>query len=74
MNNCLCLGMFLVIVWARRLDWTYGPEVLATVIPTVVMGAVGASGVTFKTWIALPVLALYPASLLLVWALKHAQK
>ena len=71
MNNCMCLGLFLAIIYFRGLDWTFGPEVLATVIPTLIMGCVAASSMTFKTWVAIPVLCLYPASIVLVWALKH---
>lgn len=71
MNNCLCLGLFLVVVYARGLEWNFSAEVLSTIIPTLIVGCVAYSGVTFKTWVAIPVLFLYPASLLLVWVLQH---
>lgn len=71
MNNCMCLGLFLFVVFLRDLEWTFSAEVLATIIPTAIVGTLGASGVTFKTWVALPVLLIYPASLLLVFLLER---
>jgi hypothetical protein len=70
MNNCLCLGLFLAVVYSRGLEWNFSAEVLSTIIPTLIVGIVAYSGTTFKTWVAFPVLALYPAALLLVWVLK----
>ena len=31
MNNTMCLGLFLLVVWYKGLKWTYTSEVLATV-------------------------------------------
>ena len=31
MNNTMCLGLFLLVVWYKGLEWTYTSEVLATV-------------------------------------------
>ena len=31
MNNTMCLGIFLLVVHAKHLEWTYTSEVLVTV-------------------------------------------
>ena len=31
MNNTMCLGLFLLVVWYKGLEWTYTSEVIATV-------------------------------------------
>jgi hypothetical protein len=69
MNNTLVLGLFLLVVYTQRLPWVYSSEVAAIVTATLIVGAVGVSRSTFRLWLAIPALLLYPASLLGVWAL-----
>ncbi len=69
LNSTLVLGIFLYVVWARRLPWVYSSEVAVIVASTLLMGALGASRSTFPTKWALPAIALYPLSLLGVYLL-----
>ncbi|KAG1679415.1 hypothetical protein FOA52_007706 [Chlamydomonas sp. UWO 241] len=69
MNNTLVLGLFLLVVYYQKLDWVYSSEVLVIAIGTLAIGLLGYSGTTFKASTALPVLAIYPASLLTVYLL-----
>lgn len=69
MNNTLVLGLFLLVVWSQRLPWVYSSEVLVIVLSTLAVAALGVSRNTFKLWMALPALLLYPASLAGVYAL-----
>eukprot|EP00227_Mantoniella_beaufortii_P014562 CAMPEP_0197577120 /NCGR_PEP_ID=MMETSP1326-20131121/1869_1 /TAXON_ID=1155430 /ORGANISM="Genus nov. species nov., Strain RCC2288" /LENGTH=567 /DNA_ID=CAMNT_0043140137 /DNA_START=36 /DNA_END=1739 /DNA_ORIENTATION=- len=66
MNNTLCFGLFMIVMHAQGLEWTFTAETLCILLVTLVVGCVGASGTTFKTWTGLPVLAMYPLSLLFV--------
>jgi hypothetical protein len=68
-NNTVVLGVFLYVVAARGLDWVYSSEVVAICGSTLIMGAIGASQTTFKTWYGGVACALYPLSLLTVWLL-----
>eukprot|EP00897_Mesotaenium_endlicherianum_P006335 jgi/Mesen1/572/ME000107S10807 len=63
MNNTLCLGIFLGLVYARGLTWDFSSEVTAILFATFAIGALGGSRVTFPLWMAGPIVALYPLSL-----------
>lgn len=63
MNNTMCLGLFLVVMRAKGLAWTFTSETVCVVAATVAVGAVGASKKTLKTSLVLPALAVYPLSL-----------
>ncbi|KAK9789557.1 hypothetical protein WJX73_004608 [Symbiochloris irregularis] len=67
LNNTLCLGLFLLVVHAKHLRWSYTSEVFVTVGSTVLVGILGASKTTFRTFWALPVLAIWPLSIFLVY-------
>lgn len=69
LNNTLVLGLFLLVVHARGLPWVYSSEVTVIVAATLAIGALGSGRSTFPAWLALPVMALYPASLAGVYAL-----
>lgn len=69
MNNTLVLGLFLLVVWIQRLEWVYSSEVTVIVAATLAIGALGVSRNTFKLWMAIPAILLYPASLAGVYAL-----
>ena len=66
MNNTMCLGLFMIVIYAQGLEWRFTSETFTILFVTFIVGAVGASGRTFKTWMAVPVLAMYPLSLGLV--------
>ena len=66
MNNTMCLGLFMVVMRAQGLEWTFSSETLTIVLVTLLVGYLGASRETFKSRLAVPVLALYPLSIALV--------
>jgi len=66
MNNTMCLGLFMIVIHAQGLEWTFTSETLTILLVTLLVGTLGASGVTFKTWLVIPVMALYPLSLMFV--------
>ncbi|CAL5223152.1 g5620 [Coccomyxa viridis] len=72
MNNTLCLGLFLLVMHIRDLPWRYSSEVITTVIATFLVGALGYFKYTFATFWAIPVLLIYPLSILMVWGLDRA--
>lgn len=69
MNNTMCLGLFLIVVHARGLNWDFTSEVIVTVGTTLIMGLVGYSRRTFPTWWAIPNLMLYPLAIAVVYFL-----
>ena len=66
MNNTMCLGLFLVVMRARGLRWTFTSETITIVVATFAVGFVGARRKTLKTSLLLPVMCIYPAALGLV--------
>lgn len=66
MNNTLCLGIFLAIVYFRGLLWDFSAEISVIFFATLIMGSVAAVRTTFPLWMAFIGLALYPASIGLV--------
>eukprot|EP00898_Chlorokybus_atmophyticus_P007545 jgi/Chlat1/7792/Chrsp66S07248 len=66
MNNTLCLGIFLVLVWARGLVWNFSSEVLVILLCTFAIGYIGSRHLTFPHWMAYLALAFYPLSIALV--------
>jgi Ca2+/Na+ antiporter len=73
MNNSLCLGIFLFIVFARDLKWVFTAEVTSIVFVEVAMIAlVYLCGRTMKAWLMFLVLALFPISLVLVYVMENA--
>ena len=66
MNNTMCLGLFMVVMRAQGLEWTFSSETLTIVLVTLLVGYLGTSRETFKSRLAVPVLALYPLSIALV--------
>lgn len=71
MNNTMCLGCFLLVIYTRNLRYTYTSEVMVTVVPTLLVGWLATRGRTLRAAWALPLLALYPAALLAQLVLKY---
>mgnify|MGYP001101749925 CR=1 FL=1 len=69
MNNTLCLGIFVLLVYARGLAWNFSAEVLAIFIVIVLVACMSLRQ-TLKFWKAWPILSLYPLSILLVYLLE----
>ncbi|KAH7297688.1 hypothetical protein KP509_25G007100 [Ceratopteris richardii] len=63
MNNTLCLGIFLAIVYARGLTWDFSSEVTVVLLNILSVGLIGVSRTTFPLWYAAPVISLYFISL-----------
>ncbi|KAG0617702.1 hypothetical protein M758_4G009100 [Ceratodon purpureus] len=66
MNNTMCLGIFLAIVYFRHLLWDFSAEISVIFFAVVIMGLVAAFRTTFQLWMAFIGLALYPLSIALV--------
>jgi hypothetical protein len=66
MNNTMCLGIFLAIVFIRHLLWDFSAEISVIFFATIIMGSVAAFRTTFPLWMAFIGLALYPLSIALV--------
>ncbi|KAH9305488.1 hypothetical protein KI387_009892 [Taxus chinensis] len=69
MNNTLCLGVFLAIVYVRGLDWNFSAEVLVILVVIIVTGLMGSIYTTFKLWISSIGFLMYPLSLVIVYVL-----
>lgn len=72
MNNTLCLGVFLAVVYARGLVWDFSAEVTTNVLVVVIMAALARGRTTFPMVYAIPALALYPGSLALITYLEYS--
>jgi len=66
MNNTLCLGLFMMVMRTQELEWVFTAETLTIMLVTLIVGGIAASGTTFRTSLAIPVLAIYPLSVALV--------
>mmetsp|Transcript_20031 Transcript_20031/g.47705 ORF Transcript_20031/g.47705 Transcript_20031/m.47705 type:complete len:548 (+) Transcript_20031:15-1658(+) len=71
MNNTMCLGLFLLIVWYRGLDWDFSSEVTTTMVSIFALGVVASTRNTFETYWAFVSLMLYPLALALVFFLDY---
>ena len=70
MNNTFCLGIFLVVVYARNLEWKFSAETLSILIVELIMAAI-AHKRTHRLIDGCIVLLLFPISLILVWLLEN---
>jgi hypothetical protein len=80
MNNTLCLGIFLVLVYFRGILWEFSAEVVSTLFVTITIGLIAAWRVcfhcihfllivvktTFAVWEGIVAMILYPTSIALV--------
>uniref|UniRef100_M8CH96 Sodium/calcium exchanger membrane region domain-containing protein n=1 Tax=Aegilops tauschii TaxID=37682 RepID=M8CH96_AEGTA len=65
-NNLMCLGMFLALVYARDITWDFSSELLIILLVCVVMGLFTSFRTNFPLWTCLVAYSLYPLSLVLV--------
>lgn len=76
MNNTMCLGIFLALVYFKDLKWEYTAEVIAIIVSTFAIGMLSTGitcakdRVTFPTWMAPMSLLIYPLSLVLIIVLE----
>ena len=69
MNNTMCLGLFYMLMYKNRMEWTYASETLCMSVVILVVGIISWSKKTFTTSLGISVLALYPISVLAIWSL-----
>uniref|UniRef100_A0A0E0JFI0 EF-hand domain-containing protein n=1 Tax=Oryza punctata TaxID=4537 RepID=A0A0E0JFI0_ORYPU len=69
MNNTLCLGVFLALIYIRNLTWDFSSEVLIILLVCVIMGLFTSFRTTFPLWTCLVAYMLYPLSLVVVYIL-----
>ena len=72
LNNTFCLAIFLAVVYARGLEWTFTAEVIAILAVQMGVGWLATRRVAFTLFDGVLILSLYPISLLLVEGLKLA--
>eukprot|EP00054_Salpingoeca_dolichothecata_P018091 m.110591 g.110591 ORF g.110591 m.110591 type:complete len:595 (+) comp22730_c0_seq3:52-1836(+) len=65
MNNTFCLGIFLLLVFAKKLAWTFSAETISVFVIQVLMFAFTQKQ-THRLLDAVIVISLYPLSLLMV--------
>jgi Ca2+/Na+ antiporter len=73
MNNTLCLSVFLVLVYARKLAWEFSAEVLTILTVEIVVFAVtySSKNSVLPLWKAAIPLLCFPLSLVMVWVLEN---
>ncbi|GMH40762.1 hypothetical protein BSKO_08666 [Bryopsis sp. KO-2023] len=71
MNNTLCLGLFLLVVYGQQLTWDYTAEVTVIMIPTIIMGITGVVCRNIPVWVGFLVPLLYIASIAGVYVLEE---
>lgn len=71
MNNTLCLGVFLAIIYFRGLDWDFSAEVLVIVLVVLVMGLLSSFRTTFPLWMSSIAFIFYPLTLAIVYVLDY---
>ncbi|XP_062220515.1 sodium/calcium exchanger NCL1 [Phragmites australis] len=71
MNNTLCLGVFLALIYTRNLTWDFSSEVLIILLVCVVMCLFTSFRTTFPLWTCLVAYMLYPLSLVIVYILDY---
>jgi len=70
LNNTFCLGIFLALVYFKRLAWEFTAETVAIVVIEFAVGLVVLQRENLRMAHGFFILALYPLSLALVWFLK----
>lgn len=65
MNNTLCLSIFLLLVFIKRLAWEFAAETLAIMCVQLTVGIL-AQKTTFRLLDAWIILSLYPSCILIV--------
>lgn len=72
LNNTFCLAVFLGIVYARQVQWSFTAEVVSIVLAELAVGLVAISRPAFRLIDSFMILSIYPLSLFLVKLLKLA--
>ena len=70
MNNTVCLGVFLIIIFWRKLQWLFTAETISILFVEICIIFLSFKS-TQKYMDAILLLCLYPLSIALVWLLEH---
>merc|ERR1712072_361708 len=70
MNNTYCLFIFLILIATQGLYWNYTAEVIAILLAELCVFVVATQFKVHTMKTALAVLAIYPATILVVWMLE----
>jgi hypothetical protein len=70
MNNTMCLGIFLALVYFRSLDWVFSAEVTAIVLIQVIVGLSALKRIV-PVWYAALYASLFPLSLVFIYFLEN---
>lgn len=70
MNSTLALGIFMSLIYFRKLSWNFSAEVIAVLVVILITG-MNSLRKTIKLWQALFVSLMYPVSILLVYILEN---
>ena len=70
MNNTFCLGIFLMLIYAKGLYWEFSAETISIVMVQVAVAVISFRRHQYmrEAW---AILSLYPVSILLVWILEN---
>ena len=71
MNNTYCLAIFLLLIYAQSLYWNYTAEVLAMLFAEAVVFLIATQLAVHTLKTAALILAVYPATILIVWSLEN---
>jgi len=71
MNNTFCLGIFLGLVYCKKLAWQFTAETVAMVLAQWTIGLITIMNKTHTVTTAFLILACYPGCLFLVWFLEN---
>eukprot|EP00943_MAST-04B_sp_MAST-4B-sp1_P003550 g3550.t1 len=66
MNNALCLGVFLLLLYVKGLVWRFGSETLSLLIVAISIGLYGSCNRTYSSYMALVIGSMFPISVALV--------
>lgn len=71
MNNTFCLGIFLALVYFKKLAWQFTAETIAIVMVQWLIGFLTISRSTHTTSVGLMIFGCYPLCLFTVWFLEN---
>eukprot|EP01102_Stenamoeba_stenopodia_P000543 TRINITY_DN10536_c0_g1_i5.p1 TRINITY_DN10536_c0_g1~~TRINITY_DN10536_c0_g1_i5.p1 ORF type:complete len:127 (-),score=39.67 TRINITY_DN10536_c0_g1_i5:143-523(-) len=71
MNNTFCLGIFLCLVFFKKLIWEFSAETISIIFVEFALALVCVFRKTQTLLDAILILALFPISLIVVWLLEN---
>lgn len=71
MNNTFCLGIFLILIVWKRLEWKFCAETVSIVTIQVLIAFMAISKPIHRLFDGIIILMFYPLALFIVWALEN---